>query len=464
MLASNVGPVYGTTLRNLDVHDVNGDPVKSNGGGGGIVWRIEGEKPSRFVDALIEGCHVYDCQRNGIVGKSAYTAARYQRKREYYSQGMRIRQNLVERVPGDGMVILGCDSALVEYNICRDFTDDLPIGDAAAGIWPWNSLNTIIQHNEVSGHKAGWDGQGFDSDWNCEGTVIQYNYSHDNAGGFILICSNGDWGYNDNTIVRYNISINDGYRTWGTGEDFCPTIHIAGNVFNTRIYNNTFFIADKPASVDKKFIESTNWKGWANVTYIHNNLFYATEPHGFKMGSSINNSFRHNFYSTNTSLPADPFPYTGDPLFFSPGTSEDVNDYRISSGSPVINRGILINDNGGKDFYGNEVSEFSAPNIGADNSFYVSVPSLDVNQKEQQLFTIFPNPAAGSPVYLKIPETMKNTRISLVSLTGEILESRSFASLGKGLLPIDLENYRPGMYLVLLESSDYQQSLRLIKR
>ena len=33
----------------------------------------------------------------------------------------------------------------------------------AAGIWPWSCDNTLVQFNEVSGHKAPWDAQGFDS-------------------------------------------------------------------------------------------------------------------------------------------------------------------------------------------------------------------------------------------------------------------------------------------------------------
>ncbi|MEN8248644.1 MAG: right-handed parallel beta-helix repeat-containing protein [Bacteroidota bacterium] len=371
MHADNEGEIYQSVLRNIDVHSVNGDPIKKNGGGGGIVWKISGEIPSRFVDAVIEGCHVYDCVRNGIVSKSAYAGKKYQGKKEYYSQGMKIRNNLIERIPGDGIIIQGCDSALVEYNTCRDFTDDLPDVDknAAAGIWPWNSLNTIIQYNEVSGHKASWDGQGFDSDWNCDGTIIQYNYSHDNAGGFILICSNGKSGYNNNTTVRYNISVNDGYRTWGRGENFCPSIHIGGNVRNTRIYNNTIYTRLKPESTDKKFIVARNWGGWADSTFVYNNIFFAADTTDFDMGKSRNNYFSNNFYSANTILPDDISPVTGDPWFANPGfDNKDVLNYKLAHGSPAIGAGKIIKDNGGKDYFGNIVVTDLPPNIGADNS------------------------------------------------------------------------------------------------
>ena len=78
------------------------------------------------------------------------------------------------------------------------------------------------------------DGEGFDSDLNSRNTIIQYNYSHDNEGGFLLICNDGSQAPADNagnvgTIVRYNISQNDHHRG----------INIAGPVTNATIYNNT---------------------------------------------------------------------------------------------------------------------------------------------------------------------------------------------------------------------------------
>ena len=72
----------------------------------------------------------------------------------------------------------------------RDCPDVLPMTEAAAGIWPWSCDNTTIQFNEVYGHKAPWDAQGFDADYNCNNTIIQYNYSHDNYGGLVLVCNN----------------------------------------------------------------------------------------------------------------------------------------------------------------------------------------------------------------------------------------------------------------------------------
>lgn len=43
---------------------------------------------------------------------------------------------------------------MIEYNVMRDCPDMLPDTEAAAGIWPWSCDNTLVQFNEVSGHKA----------------------------------------------------------------------------------------------------------------------------------------------------------------------------------------------------------------------------------------------------------------------------------------------------------------------
>ncbi len=174
------GTAHHIELRDLYIHDVNGSLVKRRGGGSAIKWSNGGrETPSRFDGLVIEGCHLEQCERNGI-NSSGNT-----RRTEWYpSLNVVIRRNLLERIPGDGIVPIGCDGAVVEHNVMRDCPQLLPQGEAAAGIWPWSSDNTIIQYNEVSDHKAPWDAQGFDSDWNCRNTLIQYNYSHDNEGGF----------------------------------------------------------------------------------------------------------------------------------------------------------------------------------------------------------------------------------------------------------------------------------------
>ena len=97
-----------------------------------------------------------------------------------------------------------------------------------------------------------------DSDWNSRNTIIQYNYSHDNDGGLLLICNDGsqspkDSAGNVGTIVRHNISQNDHHRG----------IKLSGPVKNTLVHNNTIYVG-KGESVD--IVLHTDWTSWVKGT------------------------------------------------------------------------------------------------------------------------------------------------------------------------------------------------------
>ena len=224
-----------------------------------------------------------------------------------------MRYNLIEEVPGDGIVPIGCDSTLIEYNVMRNCPDVLPMTEAAAGFWPWSCDNTTIQFNHVSDHKAPWDAQAYDCDYNCTNTVIQYNYSHDNYGGLVLVCDSGnerDYSLgNQRSIVRYNISIGDGIRPKPTRQGmFSPSIHIAGQVEDTRIERNIIHANVKPGKdIDRSMIVSDSWDGYAARTTFSQNIFYTAEPSRFDLTKSTDNTFSSNWYLGNyTALPDDP--------------------------------------------------------------------------------------------------------------------------------------------------------------
>ena len=311
--ALNMGDCRGIHLKGLAIHDVNGSLVKREGGGSAILIHNGGrDVPTRFIDLLIEDCHLYRCERNGINFRG-----NTRRSRWHPSLNVVIRNNLLEQIPGDGIVPIGCDGALVEYNVMRDCPDILPFGDAAAGIWPWSSDNTMIQFNEVSDHNAKWDGQGFDADYNCIGTVIQYNYSHNNAGGFLLICNKGDTLGNEinigtrDTVVRYNLSIKDGIREYPTKRKgwFSPAFHISGPCENTDIHNNVIIIPEKRlAEIDSTVVHFHNWGGsWPVNTRIEKNIFISPDSRGFESGGDKYTVYSQNSYIGKfESLPDDP--------------------------------------------------------------------------------------------------------------------------------------------------------------
>ncbi len=305
IIAHNYGESKNITLHGIEVHNVNGSLVKDNGGGAAIYWHNSGDSVlTRFVNLTIEKCHIVNCGRNGIIS-DGYT----NRKQWFPSLGVVVRNNVIEGVPGDGIVPIGCDGALIEYNIMRNCPDILSHNEAAAGIWPWSCDNTVIQYNEVAGHNAKWDGQGFDSDWNCINTIIQYNYSHDNAGGFLLVCNKGDiigGVYNAgtvNTLIANNISINDGLRPYKTERAgwFSPTIHISGPCYGTKFYNNIIIVPRKPnPNIDHTFLKTDNWGGpWPDTTLFESNYIITASPLNIDFGKGENFTFMYNFFYGN---------------------------------------------------------------------------------------------------------------------------------------------------------------------
>jgi len=363
---NDFGVAHDIKLLNLFIHDVNGSLVKEQGGGSGILIKNSGRNaPSTFDRLLIENCKIQRCQRNGIIF-NGYSA----RSNWHPNLNVVIRKNILDQVPGDGIVPIGCDGALIEYNVMRNCSRLLPDTEAAAGIWPWSCDNTIIQYNEVSDHKAPWDGQGFDSDWNCKNTIIQYNYSHDNEGGFLLICNDGKSKLpfsvgNVGTIVRYNVSVNDGLRTNLTRSGiFSPIIHVAGTAFNSKIYNNIIYMPKKPSNIiDTTIIQMTSWNGFPDSTYFANNIFYSEGPAVFKFEESSRNFFENNLYfGVQHNRPVDPAAILDDPQFKSLPDSQGegfdrLKCFMLQRTSPAVGAGKLMPINAEKDFYGNTIDQ-----------------------------------------------------------------------------------------------------------
>jgi hypothetical protein len=367
LLADNFGTMKHIHLKNLFVHDVNGSLKKGKGEGYGIVMEHRGESTrSRFDGVLIEDCHLVRTDRNGICGLSSY---RPQDAREFPCLNVVVRGNLLEDIGGDAIKIWGCNGALVEHNTVRGARTRCD--DYAAGIWPWASDNTVIQFNEVSGVKGKKDGQAFDSDAHTTNTLFQYNYSHDNEGGFMLICCFDNRG----TVVRYNISQNDQTRLF----------HMAGSNEDIQIYNNVFYVG-KGLDVHL-FLWTGRESNWTRNVEIFNNVFlvegvarnssgekrkpiqdgtFITTP-GF--GGSTNVVFEKNTLVGNFKDTPDSWKtMKGDPGLVAPGGGgsgfESTEGYKLRATSPLIGAGRSTEDSGGRDFWGNPLPSKEDPSIG----------------------------------------------------------------------------------------------------
>lgn len=258
VVLDNFGTAQHIVLSGLYIHDVNGtNQIKDNGG---IIFRTKGEKkPSRFDGLLIEKNIIWKVDRSGIAADSFHAS----REHWFPSLGVIIQDNYVADVSGDGIVPWATDGAVVEHNIVRDCNQSSGVYNA--GIWPWSTDNTLIRWNEAFLTHTTRDGQGFDSDFNSRNSVFEFNYSHDNDGGFILICSPGDADPSKNigntgTVVRYNISRNDHSRL----------VNLSGEVKQTLFERNAIYIAPE----DDVQLLVSDWNGWPSGATFRGNSFY----------------------------------------------------------------------------------------------------------------------------------------------------------------------------------------------
>jgi hypothetical protein len=251
----NFGVGTHIVVAGLYIHDVNGTNQRKDNGG--IIFRTRGnEKPSRFDGLTIERNIVWKVDRSAIAAQSYHAMRRHW----FPSQNVVIRDNFVDDVGGDGIVPWATESVLVEHNIARNC--NRRAGSYNAGIWPWSADNSLFQLNEASLTRTTMDGEGFDSDYNSRNTLFQYNYSHDNEGGFMLVCTPGRRNPQDNigntgTIIRNNISRNDHARIF----------HISGGN-DVTIQDNAIYVGP---SLDVQLLLLSEWEGWAvGVVFRHN--------------------------------------------------------------------------------------------------------------------------------------------------------------------------------------------------
>jgi hypothetical protein len=353
---------YGTgdhyVLRNLYVHDIMGldDKGNDNGddGSAGILFSVTGkERRTHFNDVLIENNIVRTVDREGIYFYSAWS----DRNADWIpATGVVVRGNSLSDIGGDGIVITVADGTLVERNALHGF--QLRSAHPNAGMWPYNADNSVFQYNEVSGGKGTNDAMAYDVDDMTSGTVFQYNYSHDNEGGFFLVCA--EKGVKD-AVIRFNISQNDRFR----GIETCH--YSGGQVTGVRFLHNTIYVGDE---IDQVVVNIT---GAARCDIAFDNNIVVKEGKGtarFQLtgGSALVAS--HNVLHNVEDAPADPGGMTTDPLLARGGTAKDLTDagqaYALEPGSPAVHAGKKLPDAGDKDFAGNPLPD-ATPDIGALN-------------------------------------------------------------------------------------------------
>lgn len=352
VLLEDYGVGHHYVVSGVTVRDVNGTDDRYPNPSGGILFEAAGSSvPTGFSDVKVTNDQVTHVDRTGIGMTSDW-----QKRSEnpngpgssfVSNEGVVIERNNVTDTGGDGIVVFNGSKARVAHNTVDGF--NMRSADYNVGAFAWNSDNTVFEHNTVRHGK--YPGVAFAVEGGNIGTVYEYNYSQDNAGGFLYFCQ-ADGEITKNGVVRYNISQNDaaGAKDFGLISSYCT------GVSNLRIYQNTFYAPNAP-SISKV--------GQSNGLSLQNNIFVG-RPGGSTFDDPYG-SYKGNLYSNVAALPAHQAnSVTGDPKLTAPGTgisASDATGYRLKAGSPALNAGSRISNDGGRDFYGNPVP--AVPNIGA---------------------------------------------------------------------------------------------------
>lgn len=368
VLNENGGIVSNITIKNNKIHNVVSsfvyeDIYHPHSFGGIAVTNYSEAASNKFDKILIENNVVEKVGRSGIVvwdyawGNNAES-----------STNVVIRNNRVKQTDSDGILTYGCNGALIEYNICESagsYREDNQF-NGSVGIWCTRGHNCIIQHNEVLNTRAlegNTDGTAYDIDIDSYNCIVQYNYSHDNEGGFIVFVD----GHKDvggegskNNIVRYNISQNDKERIFLFG---------GGVSASTQIYGNTIYVKE---GLDTKIVDYS-WEGGGNINSrwnFKNNIIVNYGTGGYNIPGT-GGSFEGNIYYGNhpESEPEEEGKRTYDPKLISPGSGSlgigSLDGYKLEEDSPAINDGVEVRKNGRMDFWGNFVSAQGPLTIGA---------------------------------------------------------------------------------------------------
>ena len=373
---------------------------------------------------------------------------------------------------GSGFVPNKSKNVLVENCVFNHTGSDIDsrMWKRGSGMWTFDCKNVVSQHNQFLNAHGPQDSYGCHIDYGNENIVFQYNYSFNNEGGFAEIL-----GDNINCGYRYNISVNDGYRIdpnnnpWDRKGKIFWVSNFCGNSVRcpstgSFIYNNTIFVNDT-LNPEIYF--------WPNIGDVHvwNNLIYVGSS-GNTLPTLIQNTantldISHNIFYDSVRIDLDDDlknnAIFNDPQLVNPSALGIDNPlmYQIQNSSVAIASGRLINgssdttnylnNNGGKDYFGNFVSSSNPSNIGAFNGNVLSV----LSSEKDDIVVAYPT-ATIDKVTLSIKGYNGFLETKIYNLNGDFLGTQS----GK---EISLLRFEKGIYILKVKFKENSRKLNVIR-
>jgi hypothetical protein len=267
-------------------NDISGFYRTPAGQGGGEVF-VDGG----YVDGSLNNIQVLNNQLHGAAGVTSpddfgiygFAGPRNVRYAGNHIYNLGGHPNSI--FAGDGIVANGVRGGVLEFNLVHDLGANANTCGGPAGIWGWMADNIIMRYNEVYNVRPvpdpgiGCDWAAFDFDDGVQNSIVEYNYSHDNAGLAVLFFPGA--GTTGPNTARYNISENDNSMMKGRN----GVINASGLAY---IYNNTIYQSPGP-------------------TYINFPMACFAPHASISAGSIIANNICWNGKTSNLSYPQTPY-------------------------------------------------------------------------------------------------------------------------------------------------------------
>lgn len=361
------------------------------------------------------------------------------RTRDLYSRDVYIGHNYAESVGQGAIQLANTKNMTVEYNEVNGYLERYDAVSCA--LYLWAGADSVMQFNEVYGGPDNeYDGTPWDLEYTNFNVTYQFNYSHDNAAGWMAYMGNSS-----NSIARYNLSVND--------NGVLVKNMLSTNYSPTYFTNNTFVYdgADLDYVHDETFLSRV---------YFLNNVFYntsKTKPTTWyrRTGALRQAVFANNDYyeaggTHSPQEPADPDGLRADPRFVGDPaeyvTGVGVNRIREAAAhfaprddSPLIDAGRYNPRLGTRDFLGRHIYYGDAPDIGmAETLIGPKVPNpVDDDPIEEEVDNRV-DLALGKPVTASSTHPGANGTLTADKLTDGSLTTR-WAAADDAAYPITLD-------------------------
>ena len=299
----NMGDLHHYVFDNLTIHGFRAMGSNFGKSGGAIQFNVLVDSryptdptknvPSAMHDISVTNCEMYECGRSGINFLNPW-GKRIGDKWPGSQEGVLpwhaftnfyMANNVIHHIDGDALITDTVANAVVEKNLCYETAIHLGQMGAAVGFFNWNSDDNYFQYNEVFniGKNASkqdgrgepyyvvpGDAQGIEIDALNDRSFVQYNYVHDNYGGFMMWCNLASYYPSYDGVVRYNISENDHMQVHGIFDIF-------PEMYGSETYNNVFYMNPETALKNGKLkLYNNNTTATKDDHLVYNNIFYLT--------------------------------------------------------------------------------------------------------------------------------------------------------------------------------------------